>query len=657
MFSERERPLMPAQFALRVAILSGLALVMFSIIFFRLWYLQVLSGDRYMKAAENNQVREITVRAPRGEVLDRNGHALVANRAALALQLQPTELPRSHRKRQQEFARLGQVIGMSPGQIQRQLREQTKELPANPVTLKRDVDYDLVYYLRENQGHYPGVSVQHVYVRNYPNGTLAAQIFGYVREVTEEQLKEARYQGLVPGDQVGQSGVENAYDNVLRGANGMTRVQVDAQGRPTGGVLSRTQPRAGDNLLLTIDSRVQAAGEAAINSFSTPGAFVAMDVHTGEVLGLGSSPTFDPSVFTKPVIPQSTVDQIFSDQAGSPYTNRATQGLYPTGSTFKPITAVAALESGVLTPTTTIIDTGSFTAGPGAEPQHNAGGGAYGALQLPQALQVSSDVWFYNVGAMLFNTGTDAQQKWASELGIGHPTGIDLPGEGAGLLPTPEWRDQLYNHSDDPDSPGGTDVVIGETDRPWSVGDNVNLAVGQGDLQTNPLQMAVAYAAIANGGDVVRPHVGMEVEDTSGRAVQEIEPAPQRHLDIAPQYRQAILQGIHMAAQSPGGTSYPVFGDFPIPIAGKTGTAERYPQADQSWYVALAPYPNPQIVVAATIEQGGFGVDAAAPVTKQILEAYFNVHKREAKAAGGKVPKQGSIQAGPAASGAAGNPY
>jgi penicillin-binding protein 2 len=640
MFGERERPLMPAQFALRVAILSGLALVVFSIIFFRLWYLQVLSGDRYLKAAENNQVREITVRAPRGEVLDRNGRALVANRAALALQLQPTELPRSHRKRQQEFARLGQVIGMSPDQIQKQLREQTKELPANPVTLKRDVDYDLVYYLRENQAQYPGVSVQHVYVRSYPNGTLAAQIFGYVREVTEEQLKEARYQGLVPGDQVGQSGVENTYDNVLRGVNGLTRVQVDAQGRPTGGVLSQTQPRAGDNLLLTIDSRLQAAGEAALGSFSTPGAFVAMNVRDGEILGLGSSPTYDPSVFTKPVIPQSTIDQIFSDEAGSPYTNRATQGLYPTGSTFKPITAVAALESGVLTPTTTIVDGGVFTIG--GQSFQNAGGASYGALQLPQALQVSSDVFFYNLGADLYSHD-DAQQHWASELGIGHPTGIDIPGEGAGLLPTPEWRDQLYKE--------------GGTDRPWSVGDNVNLSVGQGDLQTNPLQMAVAYAAIANGGDVVRPHVGMEVEDTSGRAVQEIEPAPQRQVEIAPQYRQAILRGIHMAAQSPSGTSYPVFGDFPIPMAGKTGTAERYPHADQSWYIALAPYPNPQIVVAATIEQGGFGVEAAAPVTKHILEAYFNVHEREARAAGGKVPKRGPIETPPAASAAPGNPY
>jgi penicillin-binding protein 2 len=636
---------MPAQFALRVAILSGIALVTFSIIFFRLWYLQVLSGDKYLKQAENNQVRDITVQAPRGQILDRSGHVLVDNRTALALQLQPTELPRSHRKRHQEFERLGQLVGMSADEISKQLRKQTRELPANPVTLKRDVGYDLIYYLRENQDEFPGVTVERVYVRRYPKGTLAAHIFGYVREVTEDQLKEPRYQGLVPGDQVGQSGVENTYDNVLRGINGMTRVQVDASGRPTGGVLSQTQPRDGDSLLLTLDSRVQEAGEAALHSFSTPGAFVAMNVKNGEILGLGSSPTFDPSIFTRPVIPQSTFDQLQSDTTGAPLADRATQGLYPTGSTFKPITAIAALQSGVLAPTTTIVDGGVFTVG-GID-FRNANHASYGSLQLPQALQVSSDVFFYNVGADLYyhdqeSGSDDTQQHWASELGIGRPTGVDLPGEVQGLLPTPEWRNQLYKEH--------------QTDRPWTVGDNVNLSVGQGDLQTNPLQMAVAYAAIANGGDVVRPHVGMEVRDSSGRAVQEIDPAPQRHLDIDPRYRQAILEGIHMAAQSSGGTSYAVFGNYPIPMAGKTGTAERAPSGDQSWYVALAPYPNPQVVVAATIEQGGFGVESAAPAAKVILDSYFNVHKQEAKAAGGKVPKQDSIQAG-SATGSAGNPY
>jgi penicillin-binding protein 2 len=505
------------------------------------------------------------------------------------------------------------------------------------VTLKRDVGYDLVYYLRENQGQYPGVTIERVYVRNYPDGTLAAQILGYVREVTGPQLKEPRYQGLGPGDQVGQSGVENTYDSVLRGVNGMTKVQVDAQGQPTGGILKQTQPKAGDNLLLSIDKPIQQAGEAAIGSFSTPGAFVAMNVHTGEILGMGSSPTYDPSIFTKPVIPPATYQQLSSQTTGAPLTDRAMQGLYPTGSTFKPITAIAALESGVLTPTTTIVDGGTFTEG--GITLHNAGGGAYGALQLPQALQVSSDVFFYNVGAMLDRSGNGAQDKWASELGIGHPTGIDLPGEVAGLLPSPQWRNELYKKH--------------QTDRPWSEGDAVNLAVGQGDLQTNPLQMAVAYAAIGNGGDVVRPHIGMEVEDQQGRVVQEINPAPERHLDLNPQYRAAILSGIHMAAQAPGGTSYPVFGNFPVPVAGKTGTAQRLGQNDQSWYCVLAPYPNPQIVVTATIEQGGFGVQAAAPVARQILEAYFGNHKQAAKAAGGSIPKQTSI----GASVAAGNPY
>jgi penicillin-binding protein 2 len=652
MFNERDRPLMPAQFALRVAVLSGFALVMFSIIFFRLWYLQVLSGDKYLKEAQNNQVRDITVRAPRGEILDRDGNVLVDNRTSLDVQLLPTELPRRRYERKQEFERLGHVIGMSPDEIGKQIREQTKELPANPVTLRQDVPSDIVYYLRENQGQYPGVSVQRVYVRDYPHGTFAAQILGYTREVTEDQLKEPRYQGLQPGDQVGQTGAEDTYDSVLRGTNGLMKVQVDASGQPTGRTLSQIQPKAGENLLLTIDPKVQEAGEAAINSFGgKPGAFVVMNAQNGQILGLGSSPSYDPSVFTKPVIPQSTYDQIFSGDT-APYINRATQSYYPTGSTFKPITAVAALESGVMTPTTTIYDGGSFDIGGGVAPLTNAGGGSYGSLQLPQALQVSSDVFFYNVGALLYQkyqeTGDPVQENWATDLGIGHPTGIDLPGEIGGLLPTPAYQNAAYKKAISPDSPSGTtaDLAQGEADHPWTEGDNVNQAIGQGALQTDPLQMAVAYAAIGNGGDVVRPHIGHEVQDPNGSVVQEIDPGPQRHLNINPQYRSAILEGLHLAAQAPTGTSDPVFGNFPVPMAGKTGTAERPPQADQSWYVCLAPYPNPKIVVATTIEQGGFGVESAAPVAEHILATYYNEHPEEARAAGGRPPSLGPIQTG-----------
>jgi penicillin-binding protein 2 len=620
MFRGNEYRPMPAQFAFRVAVLSAVALVMFSVIFFRLWYLQVLSGDHYEKDAQNNQVREITVQAPRGEILDRQGHTLVGDRTALALQLRPDELPNMKRRRQAEFRRVGGLVGMSLGQVQEAVRRQTKDLPANPVTLKRDVPYDLVYFLRENQAQFPGVTIDRVYVRTYPHGTLAAHILGYVREINADQLKEPRYSSLAPGDEVGQAGVESTYDNVLRGINGDTRIQVDATGRPTGGELSSIEPQAGDDLKLSLDESVQAAGEAAINSFPTPGAFVAMDIHDGEILGLGSSPTYDPSIFTHPVISPATYQELQSQTTGAPIFDRAMQGGYPTGSTFKPITAIAALESGTITPSTTIVDPGSFTIG--GLTLHNAGNAVNGPLQLQQALQVSSDVFFYNLGADMNpsdNKSDGPLQKWAEDLGIGKPTGIDIPGEDSNfyLLPTPEWRNSLYDKNG--------------TDRPWSVGDNVNLAVGQGDLKTNPLQMAVAYAALANGGNVVRPHVGLQVLDPNGRVIQEIDPGPQRHLDMNQAYTHVILAGLHDAAQAQGGTSCVVFCGYPVPIAGKTGTAQHVGQVDQSWYVALAPYPNPRIVVAATIEHGGFGADAAAPAVKQIFDSYFNVAKRAKK--------------------------
>jgi penicillin-binding protein 2 len=617
------RPPTTPQFTLRVAILSGIALTAFSIIFFRLWYLQVLSGDRYLEQAQNNQVREIKVQAPRGEILDSKGNVLVDNRTSLALQVQPERLPPDPAQRRQVIERLSPLIGMSPEEIRTEIRKQTRELPANPVTLRREVDYPLVYYLQEHQAEFPGVSVERVFVRRYERGTLGAHIFGYVSEVTAEQLEEPRYQALDPGDLVGQTGLEYQYDHLLRGQNGTIQVQVDARGRPRGGQLGQDEAVAGNDLRLTLDTEVQEAGEAALASFGgLPGAFVAMDVQDGGVLGLGSFPTFDPSIFTRPSLPPALFERLSSEETGAPLSNRAMQGLYPTGSSFKPIVAAAALEEGLITPQTTITDGGSITVG-GITFQ-NAGGAAYGTIALPTALQVSSDVFFYNLGLEADDEGTDPIQNWARDLGIASATGIDLPAEVDGLMPTPEWRNELYRQ--------------GETDRPWTVGDSVNLSVGQGDLQTNPLQMAVAYAAIANGGDVVRPHLAQRVEDPTGRVIQEFDPAPRSHVEIAPAHREAILSGINAAAMQPSGTSYEVFGGFPVEIAGKTGTAERGIEQDQSWYVALAPYPDPEIVVAVTIEEGGFGAEAAAPAARQILAAYFERAK-----AGGGVPSAESV--------------
>jgi penicillin-binding protein 2 len=603
--SDELGPQMSNRLALRIAVFGGVALALFAVLFFRLWFLQVINGDKYLAEAKNNRTREFRVSAPRGKILDRNGNDIVSNRTSLALQINPEKLPEAPRERRAELSWLAELTHSSLPRLRKTMHEQLKLAASAPVTLRRDVGDYLVYYLQENQDRFPGVTVQRVFVRRYPHGTLAAHILGNVGEVSEEQLKEARYKGLQPGDEIGQEGVEDTYDRFLRGKPGLTRIQVDALGQPTrNGQLASQPPVPGDNLKLSIDTKVQEAGEAALAARGLHGGFITMNVHTGEILGLGSYPTFDPSVFTRPMT-QAQVNALYRDPVAAPLTDRATSGLYPTGSTFKPITAIAALESGNLTPTEVIEDPGQFEIG--GEVFKNAGEAANGSVSLVSALEVSSDVFFYNLGFRMWDTGR--LQHWAHALGIGRPTGIDLPVPSDGLLPSQHWRNQLYKE--------------GLTERPWSAGDNIQLATGQGDLQTNPLQMAVAYAAIANGGTIVTPHVGMQVDDAAGRVLKEFDPPPRRHVHMDPAYREAILEGLHDAAQNGAGTSFAVFGNFPIPVAGKTGTAERPPHADQSWYGVLAPYPNPRIVTFVTMEEGGFGAEAAAPAARQILEAYF----------------------------------
>ena len=599
----------PNGLALRIAVVVGFALALFAVLFFRLWDLQVLSGKKYLEEANNNRTRAFRVEAPRGKILDRNGGALVENRTSLALQVNLQKLPTPPARRRAELARLGALTHMSLRQVRKTMHQQLAVAGGAPITLRRNVGYDLVYYLQENQGSFPGVQVQRVFVRKYPHGTLAAHVLGTVGEINEEELKEPRHRNLQPGDEIGKGGVEQTYDRYLRGKPGITRIQVNALGEPTpGGQLVSKSPVPGDNLKLSLMANVQEAGEQALASRGLPGAFLTMNVHNGQILALGSYPTFEPSVFTKPLT-QAQVNTLYRNETLSPLTNRATEGLYPTGSTFKLITAMAALNSGVITPETTIVDNGALTVG--GESFHNSGGAAYGALTLVPAIKVSDDVFFYTLGLKMWNTG--ALQHWGHLLGIGRPTGIDLPEQQVGLLPSKQLIERRYRR--------------GEVEGPWSPGDNIQLATGQGFLQTNPLQMAIAYATVANGGTVPTPHVGMQVDDPAGRVLREIEPPPRRHVYVNPTYRAAILEGMHEAAQSAGGTSYAVFGGFPVPVAGKTGTAERPPHPNyQSWYIVMSPYPNPRIVTAVTIEEGGFGVESAAPAALKILEAYYHKH-------------------------------
>ncbi len=624
---DNRRPSLTPQLALRVAIIGGVALALFAVVFFRLWYLQVLSGDKYETEATSNQVRKIKVQAPRGEIVDREGRVLVNNRTGLAVRVTPDELPEDDGERREVFKRLGRVLGVDSAEIERGVERQLKALPYSPATVKQDVPQKLVYFLFENQEDFPGVTVEQVFLREYPHREVGAHLFGTVGEITKEQQDDLRYRGVELGDRVGQSGIEYQYDRFLRGRNGAKEVQVDANGNLRG-QLRNVRPEQGRQLRLSVDLDVQRVGQKTLAG--TKGAFAVMNVNNGEVLALGSSPSFDPNIFAK-VIRKSDYDRLSSKENGEPLVNRAIQAGYPTGSTFKLITATAALEGGLITPDTVQVDGGSLTVGNVVF--KNAGNVAHGAVALRRALSVSSDVFFYRLGQEANGSGDGLLiQRWARRLGLGRRTGVDLPQEAPGLIPSPKWRNDgfaEYRRCVSKKKPTPEEISFGEcgfVDRPWSVGDNVNLSVGQGDLAADPLQMAVAYGAIANGGRVMRPRLGQRIERSSGRVQQVLEAPSARKVKVKAEHRQAILDGLHSAASEAGGTSASVFEGFKVPVAGKTGTAEKGAgREDQSWYVALAPYPDPKYVVAVTFESGGFGAETAAPAARQILSELFGV--------------------------------
>jgi penicillin-binding protein 2 len=656
--AEDRRPPLTPQLALRVAVAASVALALFAIVFFRLWFLQVLSGDQYLAQARGNPARTIDVPAPRGEIVDRSGNVLVDSKPGIAVEVSPADLPvplqpmlMGHPPRRDivVYNRLAHVLGMptkrkkcridgygvkrlSP--IACAVAQGYAQLSYQDVTIKTDVSKDVQYYLAERQQQFPGVSVQTVWLRRYPLGTLAAQLFGTVGRITPLEVHEARYRGVSQNAVVGQSGLEWYYDRYLRGQDGAERVQVDALGHFTGDLSSR-KPLQGHSLKLSLDVSLQRAGQLAVqnainaNPPAQAGAFVAMDPDNGEVYAMGSLPTFNPNIFANPAgVPASTYKQLNNASSNFPLINRAIMSAYPTGSTFKPITATAALESGAWTVGSVYDDTGQYCID--TQCRHNAGNASYGVLNLTEAIKVSSDVFFYNLGALTnANPGSHpsggALQQWARLYGIGEKTGIDLGGETAGNLPSPRWRARVDREEARCERKHHVPSCGIADGRPWSVGDNVNLAVGQGDVQVTPLQLAVAYSAIANGGTVVRPHIGLEVDTPDGTVLQKIQPPAARHVSIAPEYLDAIRTGLREAASQPGGTSADVMGDFSEPVYGKTGTAQRNGQADQSWYACYVPdtATSKPILVVVTVEQGGFGAAAAAPAARQILSQWF----------------------------------
>jgi penicillin-binding protein 2 len=647
---ERARPSDPRlpvspQLALRVAILGGLAMAMFAIIFFRLWYLQVLTGEQYVAQANANRVRDLPVAAPRGQILDREGQAIVTSRVTNAVQIVPSALPPAGRPRLALYRRLGALLGMSARRIEAIVVHGRTVVPYAPVTIKTDAGPGVLTELGERQNDFPGVVQQPVSIRAYPYGEMAAQALGYVGQISEGELKLRPFHGVPSGTVVGQEGLEYFYDRYLRGRTGVQRVEVNAAGYPVPSKIAPTQPLAGHSLKVTLDLGLEKEGEKALlegieraragGKPAQAGAFTALDPRTGQILAMGSYPSFDPNKFAKPLTKAEYAALQGSGTAGGPLTDRAVNGTYPTGSTFKPITAMGALEAGVITPSEALgagqcisVSTEQFC---------NAGKADYGAVALVEALKVSSDTYFFEVGR-LANAHGNVIQRMARELGIGSSTGIDLPSEFGGVIPEAAWRarenrlEVQCEHRTHRASCGYVAEV-----RPWSVGDNMDLAVGQGDLLTDPLQMAVAYSTLVNAyngggeGAVVTPHLGMEIDDSQGRLVQALSFPPRRRVRLNYSYLSLVMEGIHEAASQAGGTSADVWTGWnqaQHPVYGKTGTAQHQGKEDQSWYMCYVADPRRPIVIAVTVEQGGFGAETAAPIARLIASKWFGAPER-----------------------------
>jgi penicillin-binding protein 2 len=638
--------------ALRVGLLGMIALAVFAALFLRLWSLQILNGEQLLRAAQNNQRREVRIPAPRGSILDREGLPLVINVPGTAVQIDQASLPKHKSIRLRELRRLGHVLKMPAREIGANLIRHRSDL-LTPVTIKSDVSELQAEYLTERSDDFPGVDVRTISLRYYPHRELAAHVLGYTGEVSQDQLKTLAKHGYHPGDTIGQTGIEAEYDKYLRGAPGLAIKRVNSLGRQQGTTSLLVPYHSGDAVRLTIDLKLQVAAENALRYgierarssgcqgcwYSNGGAIVALDPRDGSVRALASNPTYRPSLYVGRVRQQALdAAGLTAKSAKSmnyPALNRALDAAYPPGSTFKPVTALAAMQEHILQPFEPLACTGQYVNH--GQVFKNWDPFVNEAMTLTTALAQSCDTYFYQVGYRFYGMPSERGprlQAWASRFGFGQKTGIDLGSEITGLLPTPDWRIKTYTKKTDPKH--------WRIDSLWKPGDSIQLAIGQKDLLVTPLQMARFYALIANGGKLVTPHLLQDVEQPSanrrtGRIIPTPPPPAPEPTNVDAQALSVVREGLYEATHSSLGTSAAIFGGFPVPISGKTGTAEKFIDPgdgylhtfNQSWWCGYGPSNSPDLVVCALIENGGHGGDAAAPAALKVFEQFF--HKAAAQ--------------------------
>jgi len=622
----------------RVGVLLAIGMIMLGIVGFRLWYLQILSGDEFVGSSVSNRERTVIIEAPRGGIYDRFGEPLVDNRAGLSVGFLVMDMPDPDTPEfYDEIFGLSDVLDIPVAQLLADY-EKARTEPHKTHVIKEDVDENtVVAYLEEHNQQFPGIEIETSFLREYTaaNGANAAHILGYVGEISDADLDEPEFAELKGGTHVGKDGVERQYDQFLRGKDGWRTVEVDASGRPVA-VVDDVQADTGSNLYLTIDSELQAAVEQALGEgiwsarqfgYNAPaGSVVALDPSTGEILAMASFPDYEPEKWVGGI---STVDfaAYLADDAHRPLFNRAMNGLYPPGSTFKPFIASVVVQRDFEEGDLPVWEEGADCRG--TYRVESALGDAtqvqtfrcwsypYGhhEVNLWRALTVSCDIYFYKLGRATYDLDSPVLQNGLRQFGFGRSTGIDLPGETQGsVVPDKVWAR--------------------ENGVQWKPGDEVQLAIGQGDMLATPLQEAVALAAIVNGGRVLVPHVGLKITDSSNRVISTIQSDERAELDMSDDVFDAVKDGMVRVCNNWEGTAYDVWKGFSVDIAGKTGTSEvrsyylGEPQDDYSLFMGYAPandVTEPQIVVVAVVEQGGHGSWVAAPIVRRVMEAYFDL--------------------------------
>lgn len=602
------------RFQMRLAVAGAVVFAAFALLFLRFAYLQLWQHDYYQTKAEDNRISIVPVAPNRGLILDRNGVVLARNESQYTLEISPRQVANV----EETIAELGKILEILPRDRNRfrKLRQEIKGAESLPIkTRLSDVE---VARFAANAYRFPGVEIKARLFRAYPFGETASHALGYISRISDRDLERLEAEGLTANykgsDFIGKNGIEASYERELHGTTGSARVEIDAGGRGIR-TLSSTSPVAGNNLVLTLDIRLQEIAEQAFGNFR--GALVAIEPATGDVLAFVSRPGYDPNLFVDGIDPQSW--QALNEDPDKPLSNRALTGAYPPGSTLKPFLALMALQLGKRTPEHTISDPGYFTLPGVARPFRDWKAGGHGAVNLHRSIVVSCDTYYYGLAA---DMDIDQQHAFLSQLGFGSPSGIDIDGEKGGLLPSREWKKKRFKRPDE---------------QRWYVGDSVSVGIGQGYFLATPLQLAYASAILANNGVAYRPHIVSRVVDARTGEARPIEPQPARTVPLNPKWVN-IVKAAMVDVTRPGGTAARAGAGAAYTFAGKTGTAqviamkqgEKYDEKkvaerhrDHALFVAFAPAEAPRIALGILVENGGHGSGTAAPIARTVLDYYL----------------------------------